>query len=179
MNYIEVQTQASIHAINSSYFLAGEIRAQMECWPSKSFHLHQTAGSAGSADTANRQTTAASWRIWYHYWSFTVQWARPFPSNTHEPMCGYTHNAHTELKQSNYISAAKCIIIPSKRSKWLVWTNSYRSLTALGPRYTEGAFLLLLVGILETDKWKVIFMEDVEIPCIKLKKESWIWSYYV
>lgn len=35
----------------------------------------------------------------------------PFPSNTQQPMCGYTHNGHAELKQSNYISMAKHIIV--------------------------------------------------------------------
>lgn len=122
----------------------------------RSFHLHHTAGSAGSADWANIRSTAASWRssppvIWYLYRSFTVQGPFP-PSNTQQPMCGYTHNAHTELKQSNYISTAKHIIVLFNTNKWLVCTNSDRSLTALGSWYTERAFLLLLVGILESEK---------------------------
>lgn len=61
--------------LQSSY----ELEHQLECWPSKSFHLHQTAGSAGSADyrqpiVEEQQHPARSspQRTWYHYWSFTM-----------------------------------------------------------------------------------------------------------
>lgn len=92
-----------------------------------------------------------------------------FPSNTHQPMCGYTHNAHTELKQSNYIQTAKHIILLLNTNKWLVCTNSDWSLTALCPWHTERALLLLLVGILESDTGGTFFsrkcMLDLWIMC--------------
>lgn len=84
-------------------------------------------------------------------------------------MCGYTHNAHTELKQSNYIQTAKHIILLLNTNKWLVCTNSDWSLTALCPWHTERALLLLLVGILESDTGGTFFsrkcMLDLWIMC--------------
>lgn len=40
-----------------------------------------------------------------------LQCSNLFPSNTQQPMCGYTHIAHAELKQSNYISTDEHIML--------------------------------------------------------------------
>lgn len=76
---------------------SSEQRAQMECWPSKTFNPHQTASSA---DWANVRRTATSWRssplrTWYHYWSFTVHWSWPFSHLTHSNPCVVTHIMQT------------------------------------------------------------------------------------
>lgn len=77
----------------------------------------QTAGSASLADGANGRNTEdpGGARLWISDNAidlFTVQISGPFsPSNAQQPTCGYTHHAHAELKQSNYISEARHIIL--------------------------------------------------------------------
>lgn len=168
-------------------------RAQRECWASKSFHLHQTADSAGSTDWANSGSTAASWRslppdIWCLYRSFTVQHFRPFSySNTQQPMCGYTHNAHAELKQSNYISTAKHIILLFNTNKWLVqtvighlqhWVPGTRRGRSCSSWYEYWSQTNGKLTWMKEINWKLIgmlwnCMQEVE------KMWSWISSCYV
>lgn len=51
-----------------------------------------------------------------------LQCSNPNPSLSHtqQTMCGYTHNAHAEAKQSNYISPAEHLFHLSWTNKWLL-----------------------------------------------------------